>query len=59
MKKLCRQTGKIKYRSHEHALKRGGKILESNKEHGNFDRRTALRAYHCPYGGHWHLTSQV
>ena len=41
MKKLCRQTGKIKYSSHESALKKGGKILA-------WDARTGHQLSNAP-----------
>lgn len=42
---VCR--GKVRYPSLEEA------------DQGAAGQEVALRAYSCPYGAHWHLTSEV
>lgn len=51
----CGFTGKVIFKSHEHALNRGGEILT-----GKSNRRftpNSFRAYRCEYCGFFHLAS--
>jgi 2-iminoacetate synthase ThiH len=52
----CGVTGKVAFKTHEHALTRGGEILTegSNRNH----TPTEFRAYHCLYCGFYHLSGK-
>lgn len=49
MKKVCRKSHKVKFKTHERALQRGGKSLDNSGA-------TELYAYRCSWCGHYHLT---
>ena len=51
MRKRCRPSGKVKFKTHEAAAKRAGEILVRSDT-------TAWGTYHCPACGHWHLTGK-
>lgn len=53
-KSHCKKTGKVKFRTHEQALVRAGKILTETK----VTRTGMMRGYMCPFCNRWHLTSQ-
>ena len=52
--KKCRTSGKVKFITHERALKRAGELLELHPEW----RARAYSAYRCPHCNHWHLTTK-
>ncbi len=54
MKKSCRQSGKIKFDSHEQAAIRAGEIITKP---GNPTKE--LWTYRCEFCGHWHLSSSA
>lgn len=56
MKKRCRQSGKVKYATHERALTMGGKLLADMP--ASMRGIKSFSAYRCPFGNHFHLTSQ-
>jgi len=51
-RELCRGSGKRKFRTHEAALTRAGRLME------RFGAKP-LAAYRCRFCGQYHLTSQV
>jgi len=53
MRKRCRKSGKIKFKTHEQAAKRAGEILVSGVSDLHF-----LRVYECPDCGKYHLTKK-
>jgi len=51
MKKPCRKSGKIKFKTHELAAIRAGEVLVKDL------KVDYLRTYLCPHCNKWHLTS--
>lgn len=49
--KRCEPTGKNSYSTRTHAIRAA--LRHSKKFGGSF------RHYKCPWGDHWHLTTQV
>lgn len=56
MRKPCRKSGKVKFKTHEQALQRAGEIITSVR---NFTRIAAMRAYQCEHCDQWHLTKRI
>lgn len=48
----CGHTGKVCFKSHQHAMHRAMTILSNMAGNGQF------RAYECQWCGLWHLTSK-
>lgn len=56
MKKTCRKSGKVKFKTHEKALHRGGEIITGKR---NFTNIRHFRAYLCDFCNFWHLTKKI
>ena len=51
----CGFTGKVVFKSHEHAWRRAGEILNENTNRRHTPN--SFRAYRCEYCGFYHLAS--
>jgi hypothetical protein len=49
----CGVTGKVRFKSHAAAMRRGFDLAESPKWNSEI-----IRVYQCTYCGGWHLTSK-